>query len=138
MSNQPKFDTPVVFFDGVCNLCNGVVQFLILNDTSKTLHYASLQSDAGQAITRSLNMPTEELDSIIFYDGETLYTHDLAVLNMVPYLPWYYQFIRIGWVLPRFVRKALYNWVAKNRYRMFGKTNECMLPRPEWKPLFIG
>ena len=133
-----EYDTPIVFFDGVCNLCNGVVQFLILNDKTKTLHFSSLQSVPGQAVANNLGMPTGELDSIIFYDGKKYHTHDMAVLHIVPYLPWQYQFLRLGWVLPRFIRKALYNLVARNRYRMFGRKDECMLPRPEWKALFIG
>ena len=137
-SQLPQFDKPIVFFDGVCNLCNGVVQFLILNDTTKKLHYSSLQSDSGQAVTRSLNMPTKELDSIIFYDGKNYNTHDKAILKIVPYLPWHFQFIRIGWVLPSFIRKGMYNWVARNRYRIFGQKDECMLPRPEWKALFVA
>lgn len=128
---------PIIYFDGVCNLCNGAVQFALKRDTKGVFRFAALQSDAGQHILDRVGLPREALKTIVLVEGDTIYTHSTAALRAARHLsglwPLLYAFI----VVPRPIRDGVYNWIARNRYRWFGRTEACMMPRPEWKGRFL-
>lgn len=128
---------PIVLFDGVCNLCNSSVQFLIRNDKKKCLYFASLQSDFGQEVLRKFNLPQSDFNSFVLLEGEKIYLRSSAALRIAYFLGGWWKIFQIFWIVPRFVRNAIYNLIAKNRYKWFGKKTECMMPSPELKERFL-
>jgi predicted DCC family thiol-disulfide oxidoreductase YuxK len=128
---------PVVLFDGVCNFCNGTVNFLIRQDREKKLRFAALQSEAGQALLREHGLPTGEFGSFVFIEAGKAYTASTAGLRLYRHLPWYWRWTQIFWIVPRPLRDAVYNWIARNRYRWFGKKNACMIPTPDMRERFL-
>jgi predicted DCC family thiol-disulfide oxidoreductase YuxK len=131
-------DRPVVLFDGVCNLCNGVVAFLLPRDDRERLLFASLQSDAGQALLVEHGLPTAELDSIVLVDGDRVYTKSAAVIRIAELLGWPYRFARLGRLLPSRLRDRLYDVVAANRYDWFGRRDRCMVPEENVRDRFLS
>ena len=127
----------VILFDGVCNLCDSTVQFILKRDKKGYFHYASLQSEAGQALLTANGLPTTDFDSFILVENGKVYQKSTGALRVARHLggawPLLYAFI----IIPPFIRNAVYNWVARNRYRWYGKKEECMLPRPEWRERFL-
>lgn len=131
-------DHPVVLFDGVCNLCNGAVQFIVKRDPSAILRFASLQSDYAHKRLRELGKDPDTLHSIIvIYQDKVLERSD-AVFEIAKYLhgPWRHLTIFRG--IPRRLRDALYDVVANNRYRWFGKKDQCMIPTAALKARFVA
>ena len=128
---------PILLFDGVCNLCHHAVQFVIRHEKKPTIHFASLQSELGQSYIEKTHLPKEGLKSLIFVENGKIYTHSTAALKMGRYLkaPWSWAYIFI--ILPKSFRDFFYNYIAKNRYKWFGKKEECMLPSPEVKARFL-
>jgi predicted DCC family thiol-disulfide oxidoreductase YuxK len=132
--------TSVVFFDGVCNLCNGTVQFLIDHDKRERLRFAALQSEAAKAMLegRDLGPARESLDSVLLLEGDTLYARSDAALRIARRLsgawPVFYALI----LVPRFVRDAIYDFVARHRYRWFGRTEACRVPTPALRARFLA
>lgn len=129
--------SPVVLFDGVCNLCNSSVQFLIRNDKQKKFRFASLQSDFGQEILRKFNLPQTDFNSFVLFEGEKVYLRSSAALRIAYYLGGFWYIFQIFWIVPPFFRNAIYNFIAKNRYKWFGKKTECMIPSPELRERFL-
>ena len=127
----------IVLFDGVCNLCNRTVQFIIKKDPGQKFRFASLQGKTGQGLLKKFNLPTEDLNSIILVEDERVYTRSTGALRMLKQLgfPWslLYGFI----IIPPFIRDVVYKWVAKNRYRWFGKQESCAIPSAKIKHLFL-
>ena len=130
-------DGPVLLFDGVCNLCNGVVQWVIERDPEGTFRFAALQSDAGQRLLERHGLPTEDFDSFVMVEGEAYYTKSTAALRLARGLGLPYSFVYPAIVIPRFVRDRVYDWVAANRYDWFGKRESCMMPTPEREARFL-
>lgn len=131
-------DKPILFFDGVCNLCNSTVQFIIRHDTQKQFLFAPLQSEAGAqalAAVPAANLKTGSV--ILFYHG-TFYTRSAAVLKVCSLLGGWLKLFLSGYILPPFIRNALYDFIARNRYKWFGHKDECMLPTPELKARFLS
>ena len=129
--------SPVVLFDGVCNLCNSSVQFLIRNDKKKQLRFASLQSDFGQEVLRKFNLPQTDFNSFVLLEGEKVYLRSSAALRIAYYLGGFWKIFQIFWIIPPFIRNAIYNFIAQNRYKWFGKKTECMMPSPELRERFL-
>jgi len=130
-------NNPVVLFDGVCNLCNSSVQFLIRKDRQARLRFASLQSEFGQAVLQKFNLPQNNFSSFVLLEGEKIYLRSSAALRITRYLGGFWRVFQIFWIVPPFVRDAIYDFIAKNRYKWFGKKPECMLPSPELKERFL-
>lgn len=128
----------LVLFDGVCNLCNRNMLFLIRNDPYHQLKFCSVQSPAGQSILAWLGLPQDTHESILFLDGETLYEKSDAVLHIAFYLRWRLRWLYVGKILPRFLRDNLYLWVARNRYRFMGRNDVCAMPSPDILNRFIS
>lgn len=125
----------VVFFDGVCNLCNSYVQWLIRRDKKQRLRYSSLQSGyAQQHITDPAILAT---DSIVFFKNQHYYTKSTAVIHILRTLGFPYRFALILLLVPKFLRDWVYDVVARNRYKWFGKRDTCMMPNPSLKNLFL-
>lgn len=138
MADLTNIPHPVIFFDGVCNLCTGVVQFVIRHDPKRRFRFASLQSEVGQQLLKQYNLPSEEFGSFILFEKGQVYTKSTAALtvakNLNGLLPVWYTWI----VLPKFIRDGVYNLVATNRYKWFGKKEECWIPTPELNELFVN
>ena len=128
----------IVFFDGVCNICNRSVNFVIKQDSKRILKFASLQSDYAKNMLPPELLKHETFDSMIFSDGKNFYTKSTAVLEICKALGGVFHVLRIGYLIPRFIRDAIYIFIANNRYRWFGKKDHCMVPTPELKERFLG
>lgn len=129
---------PILLFDGVCNLCNAAVTFVINRDPKNHFRFAALQSETGQAILRQLNRPTEQFESFIVWENGRVYDESTAALHVARHLsgawPLLYGFI----VVPKGIRDALYRLVARHRYRWFGQRDACMVPTPSLKARFLN
>jgi len=127
----------IVLFDGVCNLCNSSVQFIIKRDKKKQFRYASLQGNFGQEFLKTHNLPADNFNSFILLEDDKVYSRSSGALRMLKHLGggWnlFYGFI----ILPKFIRDGVYNWVASNRYKWFGKKDSCMIPTPDLKERFL-
>lgn len=127
---------PVILFDGVCNLCNASVQYVIKHDKKKLFRFASLQSSFGEKILKENNLPNTTFNSFILYDNK-IYTRSTAALLVAKKLSGLIK-LSYGFIIfPKFIRDAVYNIIAKNRYKWFGKKEACWLPTPELKELFL-
>lgn len=127
----------IVFFDGVCNLCNRSVNFLIKQDKKGILKFASLQSDFAKSFLPQDLINSVNLDSIIFFDGVSFYTKSSAALAICKSLGAGFHFFRIGYLLPIFIRDGLYRFIANNRYKWFSKTDQCRVPTADLKERFL-
>ena len=125
----------IVFFDGVCNLCQGSVRYLIKHDKKGVLKFASLQGNYAKDFVNETEI--QSMQSIMFFDGKMLYKKSTAVLKLSRLLGGWHQLLLLGYILPRFVRDWLYNIVAMNRYRWFGKKDQCMLPSKGFENRFL-
>ena len=127
----------IIIFDGYCNLCNGVVDFLINRDAKRRFVYVANQSEAGQFLLSSLGENPEEVETFFLYTKGGLYKRSTAALHVARGLGFPWNMGLIGWIMPRFLRDAVYNWVARNRYRWFGKKDSCRMPTEEERSLLI-
>lgn len=137
--SSKKSDTtfvPVVLFDGVCGLCNGSVNFILRIDRKGQLKLAPLQSDYGRRVLAGHGMESDPMDSMMLLEGEQLTVKSTAVIRIFKYLGGAWPLCMIFLVIPRFIRDFVYDLVAKNRYRWFGKYDTCRLPDPEFKDRF--
>ena len=125
----------IVFFDGVCNLCQGSVRYLIKHDKKGVLKFASLQGNYAKDFVNETEI--QSMQSILLFDGKMLYKKSTAVLKLSRLLGGWHQLLLLGYILPRFFRDWLYNIVAKNRYRWFGKKDQCMLPSKGFEKRFL-
>ena len=129
---------PVSLFDGICNFCNAGVNFIIRHDRKRVFRFAALQSEAGQKILHHFNLPKEGFDSFVLIDNGRAYKKSTAGLKVYNKLPWYWKWTQLGWIAPRFVRDAVYDFIARNRYKWFGKKEKCMLPTVDVKNRFLS
>jgi len=128
---------PVILFDGVCNYCNSMVKFIIRQDKKKKFKFAALQSDAGQNLINQFGLPLNNFDSFILIHEKKIYNSSTAALKLYNQLPWYWKWTQLFWVFPRFFRDGVYSIIAKNRYKWFGKKDQCMIPTPDVKERFL-
>ncbi len=137
-SIDPVIPERIILFDGVCNLCNSSVQFVINRDPKGKFHFAALQSPFAQELLRNHGMLGQELYSIIFIKNGKVYERSRAALEVARNLTGLWPLLYLFVVVPPFIRNAVYDWVAGNRYKWFGERNECMIPTPELKSRFLG
>lgn len=132
-----KLEPPVIFFDGFCNLCSATVQFTIERDHNAVFRFASLQGEYAQEKLALFNIEPNQSNSLILIENNKVYQRSTAALKVARRLnglwPLLYSFI----ILPRFIRDAVYNYVAKNRYKWYGKKESCWLPTAELKGRFL-
>ena len=128
---------PIILFDGVCNLCSTVVLWIIARDTRAVFRFASLQSDAGRAALAAAGGPKKLPDSVVLIqDGRVLTCSDAAI-GIAAELGFPWSLARAGLVVPRGVRDVVYRWIARNRYRWFGKQETCMVPTAALRERFL-
>jgi predicted DCC family thiol-disulfide oxidoreductase YuxK len=127
----PTNEGAVVLFDGVCNLCNGWVRFVIQRDTARRFRFASLQSAFAHGTLGEHGFPRDYLGSMFLFEDGVLYAKSDAFLRIARHLGGAWPFIAVFAVVPRTLRDAIYDWVARNRYRWFGRSESCMVPRKE-------
>ncbi len=134
----PK-DKKIILFDGVCNLCDSVVQFIIRHDKRDLFRFLPLQSDTGQALLKQLGLQEQELDSIILYEpGKAYYYKSAAALEIAKSLGGVFSLATIFHIIPKNLRNALYDYIARNRYKWYGKKDECMVPTAEIRSKFLS
>jgi predicted DCC family thiol-disulfide oxidoreductase YuxK len=128
---------PVILFDGVCNLCDGLVGFIIRRDPRRIFRFAPLQSPAGRHLLLSHRLDSARLDTFVLLDGDRCLTRSDAALSIVKRLepPW--SFLALFGIVPRPLRNWLYGIVARNRYAWFGRRDECLVPSAEVRDRFI-
>jgi predicted DCC family thiol-disulfide oxidoreductase YuxK len=127
----------VILFDGVCNFCNTTINFIIDHDPKQRFRFASLQSDAGQQLLRRHHEPTTDFDSVILLKGGKVFHKSDAALEIALDLGGLWPLLYGFKIVPRFVRNAVYDFVARNRYRWFGRLDACRLPTPELRGRFL-
>ena len=127
---------PVILFDGVCNLCSGSVQFILKKDKKKRFLFASLQSEYGQKLLQQFNLPPDNFNSFILYQEGKIFSKSTGALKMFSLLNGW-GWVNVFWIVPKFIRDAVYNLIANNRYKWFGKKEECWLPTPELRARFL-
>jgi predicted DCC family thiol-disulfide oxidoreductase YuxK len=129
----------IIFFDGVCNLCNGFVDFVIHRNKKQDLHYASLQSDAAKQFLGKLRCDVSGLSTIYFYSAGILYSKSTAVLQICKNLSGFYPaFASALLLVNRRFRDFIYEQIAANRYKMWGKKDTCRLPTQQEQELFLS
>lgn len=127
----------IVLFDGICNLCNSSVQLIIQNDSKNLFQFASLQSDFGQKFLQKNNLPHDAFTSILLIDGDKFYTKSEAALRIGKELKGIYKVSGILLWIPKFIRDFVYDFIAKNRYKWYGKRDSCWIPTEELKQKFL-
>ncbi len=135
MPSSPR--QSIVLFDGVCNLCNSSVRWIIARDRQEVHRFASLQSEAGRRALREAGAPEALPDSIVLIDQVGVHTRSTAALRIARRLGFPWRLAVVGWVIPRFLRDWLYDFIARNRYAWFGRRESCMLPTPDLRRRFL-
>jgi predicted DCC family thiol-disulfide oxidoreductase YuxK len=133
----PVSEHPVILFDGVCNFCNGAVNFVLKQDKKGIFRFAPLQSEAGQNLLNQYRLSKETFDSFVLIKKGKIYTRSTAALKVLNDLPWYWKEAQVLWIVPKFLRDAIYDFIARNRYKWFGKKEQCMIPTAERRSRFL-
>jgi predicted DCC family thiol-disulfide oxidoreductase YuxK len=129
----------IILFDGLCNLCDASVQFIIKRDTKDIFRFVALQSDLGQQIVQHLEIDTKKVDSILLYNSEKniyLYKSE-AVFEIANYLGGIFYFLLIFRLIPISIANEIYEYIARNRYRWFGEKESCLVPTKELESKFL-
>jgi predicted DCC family thiol-disulfide oxidoreductase YuxK len=131
-----KSTNGIILFDGVCNVCNEFVQFVIKRDPEGYFQFASLQSEAGKQLLKKYQLP-DSLETVVLIENDKAYTYSTAPLRVTRHLRglWKIGFVFI--IVPPFIRHAIYRFIARNRYRWFGKKESCMMPTPAIEARFL-
>lgn len=133
-----KNNHPIILFDGVCNLCNGFVQFLIKRDPEGHFRFAALQSEVGQNLLKEYNVATENLDTVVLIDKGQAYLRSDVALRIASQMNGLWPLFSIFRFLPRTLRDVIYDFIAARRYKWFGQEDQCMIPTPELKQRFLS
>lgn len=129
-------ENSIILFDGVCNLCNGAVQFVLKRDHKKHFVFASLQSAIGKELMEKYKVNTG-VETIILIQNNQWYSQSDAALGIARKLSGGWPLLYAFKIVPRFIRDGVYDWISRNRYKFFGKTESCMIPSPAWKNRFL-
>jgi predicted DCC family thiol-disulfide oxidoreductase YuxK len=126
-----------IYFDGVCNLCSGAVQFILRRDKKVRFRFASLQGHSGQAFLSANQFSREHFDTFILQEGEKIYTKSTAALRVSKYLTGLWPLLYLFIIVPRFIRDAVYGFISGKRYAWFGKRDACWMPEQKWMNRFL-
>ena len=138
-----------MLFDGTCNLCDRSLQFILNHEADAELKFTALQSDAGREVLATVASPAEverlvtgtkgtgDPDTVVLVEDGRLYSHSSAALRIMSHLRWPWRWGRVFVVVPRPLRDVVYRWIARNRYRWFGKAESCRVPTPELRARFL-
>jgi len=127
----------IILFDGVCNLCNGAINFIIKHDPKAKFKFAALQGETGKQLLAKHNINPKETDSIVLIDTDKVSVKSSAALRIAKDLNKAYPLFFGFMIIPNFIRNAVYDFIAAHRYKWFGKKESCMLPTPELKSRFL-
>ncbi|MBL7887038.1 MAG: DUF393 domain-containing protein [Flavobacterium sp.] len=137
MTELPN-DKKIILFDGVCNLCNSSVQYVIQRDKKDEFRFVALQSDLGQKIIKHIGIASKNIDSIVLYlPGIAYYYKSSAVIEIAKSLQGFFNYGMLFRLLPNALRDVVYDYIARNRYKWYGKKESCMIPTPELKAKFL-
>ncbi|MCJ8013136.1 thiol-disulfide oxidoreductase DCC family protein [Paenibacillus sp. KQZ6P-2] len=128
----------IVLVDGVCHLCQGLTRFIIERDPHAKFRFASLQSDIGAILLEKGELPADKVDTLVLIENGQYYVRSAAVLRIVRQLKMPWPLLYVFALIPLPLRDRLYRYVARNRYRWFGKEEQCMLPTPELRKRFLS
>ena len=128
---------PILLFDGHCNLCNAWVRFVVKRDSAKTIRFASLQSGAGRKMLEEHKIDINYIESLVFFEEGSFYVSSTAALKTLSYLDGWQKHLIILSVFPRYLRDKVYFFIARNRYKWFGRKEQCMIATPELKDRFL-
>jgi predicted DCC family thiol-disulfide oxidoreductase YuxK len=129
--------SPVILFDGVCNLCCGWVQFLIRQDKKALFRFASIQSEAGEKLLTSARLDSAELKTIVYLRNKEVYIESAAILEIFNDLGGMWRIVKVFKLIPKVVRDRIYRFIAQRRYRVFGKRSACLIPSVENEKRFL-
>lgn len=132
-----KSEHKIILFDGVCNLCNSTVVRVIKNDKTDLFRFTTLQGAVGQVIVTEHGIDTAKTDSIILIDNKKAFTKSTAALRIAKDLSGAYPLLYGFIIIPKPIRDWVYDYIAKNRYKWYGKKDSCMIPTPELKKKFL-
>jgi predicted DCC family thiol-disulfide oxidoreductase YuxK len=130
-------ENSIILFDGVCNLCDGVVQIVLNKDKKARFRFAALQSERGTALLKQFGLSTTNYNSFVLIESGRVFQKSTAALRVLKGLGGVWILLYAFIIVPRPIRDYIYDWVARNRYRFFGKKEECMLPTPEIRARFL-
>lgn len=137
MQNLPQ-DKKIILFDGVCNLCNSAVQFVIRHDKKDVFRFVALQSELGQNILKHIGIDPKYIDSVILYEpGVAYYYKSAAAIEIAKNLGGFWHLGTVFRVIPTGISNQVYDYIAKNRYKWYGKKDSCMVPSPELESKFL-
>ncbi|MFW0716838.1 thiol-disulfide oxidoreductase DCC family protein [Pedobacter sp. N23S346] len=128
---------PVIFFDGVCNLCNASVQFAIEHDQKDLFKFTALQGEYAKKVLPQFGIDLNKINSIILVENDQLYTKSSAALKIAKHLNGLWPVLYVFMIIPKFIRDAVYDVIAKNRYRWWEKQESCWVPTPALKSKFL-
>lgn len=127
----------IILFDGVCNLCNRSVQYVVKHDPEAIFKFAWLQSDTGKKLMADYQLTSNDMNSFVLIQDGKVYTRSTAALKVAKQLKGFIRVLYIFMIVPAFIRDAVYKLIANNRYHWFGKHDQCMAPTPELKKRFL-
>ncbi len=127
----------ILLFDGYCNLCSSVVQFILTHEKNNELYFASLQSETGMALLNIYAINVSNIDSIVLIENDKAFIKSSAALKVSKQLKGLYPAMQVFYIVPAFIRNALYDVIAKNRYKWFGKSETCMIPEKKVSHRFL-
>jgi len=128
---------PIVLFDGVCNLCDRSVQFILDHDPEGVFRFASLQSQVGRQLASRCGLDSDAMDTLVLIDGAECWTRSDGALGIAGRLSAPWRWLALARLVPRVLRDPAYAWVARNRYRWFGTRDECRIPTPDIRARFL-
>jgi predicted DCC family thiol-disulfide oxidoreductase YuxK len=138
MNQNTKYNQErIIFFDGVCNLCNSSVDIVIRKDKKALFKYASLQSGFAEQLLTKQGVNPDDLDSIVLFENGKIYQKSTAALKIAGKMSGIYPLLGLFWIVPSFIRDGVYNWIARNRYKWFGKKETCRVPTAQERALFL-
>lgn len=127
----------IILFDGVCNLCNSSINFVIEKDTKNLFKFGALQEEPGISLLKKHTIDTTATDSIILIENNKVYTKSSAALRVAKRLSGFWPLLYVFIIIPPFIRNKVYDYIAKNRYKWYGKKDRCMIPTPALKDKFL-
>ncbi len=127
----------IIVFDAQCLLCSGWVRFLLRHDRRAVFRFASIQGATGRTLLKQAGLQVDGLQTLLLVDGERHWQHTAAILRVLHALGWPWRLAWAGWLVPAPLRDAVYRWVARHRYRIFGRTETCLLPPPDHATRFL-
>ncbi|MCI4670271.1 MAG: DCC1-like thiol-disulfide oxidoreductase family protein [Bacteroidia bacterium] len=128
----------VIIFDGICSFCNASVDLLMRWDKNKRFRFTANQNESGKTLLEEAGFDSTQVETIYYYEDGQMYTKSTAILKIARQLPFPFPLAYVFMVVPKFIRDGIYSFIAKNRYRWFGKRDTCRVPTPEERARFLA